>query len=160
MIVQKLITTTKDVQLDVEGITLLTKEEVEALPVDIRKCYEYWWLRSPGHYYNEAAFVFGEYGDVDRLGYSVDEELDVRPALRVNLKSTNLQIGDKVAVFGYVWTVITENLILCDDIVGESPFRKDRYASDANKYEASDIKKWLEQWYADQVAKTGSEGKE
>lgn len=153
MIVQRIITALEDMELDVEGITLLTREEVKALPTEIRKCDDFWWLRSQGFLADFAAFVDGRFGNIDACGRYVSDALGVRPALRVNLKSINLQIGDKVAVFGYVWTVITENLILCDNIVGESLFREDY----ANDYETSDIKKWVEKWYADQVALAESE---
>ena len=47
---------------------------------------------------------------------------------------------------GHTWTVIADDLVLCDDIVGYACFRKDHNAKDANDYEASDVKKWLENW--------------
>lgn len=142
------ITTIKSTDLDFRDITLLTKEEAEALPIDIRKCKCDWWLRSPGGDDGIGAVVVaGGSGEILPNGGIVTISLGVRPALRCNLLPPNLQIGDKVIIFGYVWTVITEHLILCDAIVGESPFRKDWCASDANDYEASDIKKWLEEWY-------------
>lgn len=149
MIVQKLMTT--DMQLDIEGVTLLTKGEAEALPVELRKCSECWWLRSPGFIDDKAAFVYGDTGNVDDIGISADHKLGVRPALCVNLKSIDLQIRDVIKIFGYDWTVISDSLILCDDTVGESPFRTDRNALDANDYETSDINKWLDEWYMDQI---------
>lgn len=48
--------------------------------------YDGWWLRSPSELVDEAAiYVDGDYGAIgDRL---VDEEIGVRPALRLNLES-------------------------------------------------------------------------
>lgn len=47
---------------------------------------------------------------------------------------------------GYTWTVISDKYILCDRIVEKTPFRQDWEAPDANVYEKSDIKRWLENW--------------
>lgn len=142
----------EDMDLEIEGVTLLTLEEVRALPVDIRKCKNHWWLRSPGYCDGHAAFIYEECGRIDAYGFYVSEKLGVRPALRVNAESTDLQIGDKITVFGYVWRVIANDLILCDDVVGESCFRDDWEAPDANDYETSSIKEWLEKWYAAEIA--------
>ena len=49
-----------------------------------------WWLRSPGHYGYDAAEV-SSHGWVDRYGNNVDDYDDgVRPALHLNLSSSNL----------------------------------------------------------------------
>lgn len=160
MRVQRTITTIEDMELDIEGITLLSVEEAKALPVEIRKyTNNNWWLRSSGDD-RKASLVIGPVGGVYSIGYLVSWQRGVRPALRVNLESSDLQIGDKLTIFNRSWTVISKKLIFCDDIVGRSPFRKDWDASDSNDYEASDIKKWLEDWYADQVAQAESEDKE
>ena len=45
-----------------------------------------------------------------------------------------------------MWTMIGDSLALCDDVVGSCAFRKNWKAQDANIYEKSDIKKWLENW--------------
>ena len=50
----------------------------------------WWWLRSPGNISKDAAEVY-HYGWVYRSGYYVDNNYDaVRPALHLNLSSTNL----------------------------------------------------------------------
>lgn len=143
----KIIETREDLNLDITGITLLSIEEAEEVPENIRDCGYDWWLRSPGYSGILAACVYG--GHV--YNFNVKLEFGVRPALKFNPSSANLQIGDSIKMFGYNWTIITDNLMLCDDIVGKTVFREDWEAKDANDYEASDIKKWLENWYAEQL---------
>lgn len=117
MKVKKEITEHIDVDVMVEGITLLSVEEYEKYTRDI-----------PGDaVYN---YLFG-----------------VRPALKINLDSSNLKIGDKILFQQYRWTVISSDYILCDEVVIQMPFRGDLEADDANDWEASDVKKRLEEWF-------------
>ena len=147
MTFKQIIETTKDIDLDVQGITLLSVVEAEQVPENMRAVYGRWWLRSPGYYDYFAACVH-EFGSVHDFGHYVyDGGFGVRPALIVNLKSSNLSIMGKIKTAGHRWTVITDSLILCDDIVGFTAFRVDWRAKDANVYEASDVKKWLENWW-------------
>ena len=138
-----------ELSLDFNEITLLSKEEYTDSK-DVIPLYDrWWWLRSPGFFEYTAAFINGKYGDVGRNGYNVNEEFGVRPALKIrNLSSLNLKIGDKVFLFGKQWTVISDSLVLCDEVIGETYFRKDFMSPDANDYEHSDIKQWLENWAA------------
>lgn len=144
----KLITSKESIELEIDGVTLLTTEEAKALPREQIKIGDDWWLRSPGYNVNNAAFVDGEAGFVYDYGYNVSKEFGVRPALQIsNLQSSNLEIGDRFDFADYSWTVIAEDKALCDDIIGYSAFRKDWKAKDANDYEKSDIKKYLEDWW-------------
>ena len=70
----------------------------------------------------------------------------MRPALIVNLESSNLADGDKIKYRGYTWTVILGKYALCDSIINKQPYREDRRVDNANDYEKSDIKKYIEDW--------------
>ena len=144
---QKIIKTIQPIELDITGITLLSAEEAKEVPEDLRVIREWWWLRSPGYYAYRASLVTND-GYVDTDGHTVDDHDNaVRPALRVsNLNSVNLQIGDEVALADHTWTVIPGGMALMNDIIGYYPFRKDWQAEDANDYEKSDVKKYLEAW--------------
>ena len=62
--------------------------------------FSWWWLRSPGRY-NEDATVVSKYGWVRRKGRKVNKKNDgVRPALHLNLSSSNL--------FSYAGTVSSD----------------------------------------------------
>lgn len=145
MIAQKQIITTEPVDIKITGITLLSVEEYEACKDVIPRAVSWWWLRSPSaHYVKYVAYVVYD-GWVYDL--NVDFGTGARPALQIsNLASVNLSIGDKLMLAGRTWTVISGTLALCDDIVGETKFREDWKMPDANNYEKSDVKKWLENW--------------
>ena len=94
-------------------------------------------------------FVDGD-GFVNDYGDNVYSKYGVRPALKIrNLKSSNLKIKDQFEMAGYRWTVISDEYAICNDIVGETCFRRDWRAKDVNVYEASDIKMWLADWVKD-----------
>lgn len=134
-------------ELEFTGAILLSVEEYEACRDIIPDTSNWWWLRSPGYGSGRAAIVRID-GNVFNYGHIVDYNYDaVRPVLYFNLKSDNLLTGDKIEVAGLTFTVISKNMMLCDTTVGESAFRKDWQAGDANVYEASDVKKFVDKWF-------------
>lgn len=142
---------TQEVDIDILGITLLSEEEAKALPSEIRNIGKSWWLSSPGYDFNLAALVDFN-GDVYDFGYVVDDRHGVRPALEVGYEgmcmvNPRLDRGAKINLAGHTWTVISDQYILCDDIVGEYVFRNDWKDSYSNDYEKSDVKKFLEDWF-------------
>ena len=149
MTVEKIIKTTELKELDITGATLLSIDEAGKLPEDMRRANDiHWWLRSPSYYDYKAAFVDGERGDVSVDGTFVLESFGVRPALEISdLKSSDLQIGDQFNYGGRSFTVISDQYALCDEIIERYPFRKNWKAKDANVYEASDIKKFVDDWF-------------
>ena len=146
---KQLVVTKKNVDLDIAGITLLSAKEYLAAKKLISSRHEDWWLRSFDSGDDRKVGIVNNYGTLS-LVCAQYENVGVSPALRIqNLRSFNLIPGEKVELAGHTWTVIADDLVLCDDIVGHACFRKDRKAKDANDYEASDIKKWLEAWAAE-----------
>ena len=141
-----------DGKLDVSDVTLLSAEEYEASRDIIPKLKGgWWWLRSPGYfsYFATIVFNFGRVStDVCFVNYS---DGVVRPALSIlNLKSLDLRPGDQIIDFaGHDWTVISDTMVLCNDGIGKHCFREDWEAPDANSYEASAVKKYLQAWAAE-----------
>lgn len=134
--------------LKVIGITLLSVGEYEKAKAYIAPIGDWWWLRSPGRDSSSAAHVIPD-GGVHTDGSNVDYTNNVvRPALEVdNLKSFNLNPEDKIIdLAGHDWTVISDTVVLCDDSIGWHCFREDWKAPDANDYEQSDVKRFLESW--------------
>lgn len=142
-----IIQTTVNVDLDIKEITLLSIEEYRATQEYIPAINKWWWLRSPGFSPYLAAFVHSD-GSVGSCGCIVDLVSGaVRPALRIsNLRAANLKQGDKIFVANRKWTVVSEELVVVDKPIGNSPFRQDYGADNANVYEASDVKKYVENW--------------
>lgn len=134
--------------LEITGATLLSIEEAKQLDEKILKAPDVWWLRSPGYSDNFAAFVYGGDGDVDDVGYNVADAFGVRPALTIsNLESSSLKIGDSITFGDHDFTIISDKYALCNVIVDECVFREDYLADDANDYEASDVKVFVDQWF-------------
>lgn len=150
MIIERKIVEVVNKTLDVTGITLLSIEEYEAAKefIQLIHCWCWWWLRSPGYYSRLAAYV-NDFGRVYTRGFYVNSTyIVVRPALRIaNLNSLDLNTGDQIiGLAGHDWTVISDDMAICNDGIGEHCFRKDWREPDANDYEKSDVKKFLETW--------------
>ena len=146
--------------LEITGATLLSVEEARQLDEKILKAPDVWWLRSRGDNDRSAACVY-EDGSVIDYGRDVWHSFGVRPALQLsNLEESGLQIGDKFTLHSsgtskligdYNFTVISDKYALCDKIVWRSIFREDWEAweeKDANNYEASDVKKFVDDWFS------------
>lgn len=148
MIVKK--TFTKSKQLDIKGATLLSSDEAASLLTEEERCYgPTWWLRTPGSLSSWACRVLAG-GDVECVGNYVDDRLvGVRPALIINrIKSSGWKVGDIFEFGGKEFKILSPKLAwMYKDDIGHCAFRKNFKADDANDYEASDIKKFVDNWF-------------
>ena len=144
----------------IKGITLLSTEEAEDLLTKEQRICKYngencwWWLRSPGRCQSSVATVIHVgsvyyYGDIVGSGGGC-----VRPALILSsLKPSNLKsieklgVGEHFEFGGYTFTVISNKYALCDEAIAKMAFREDWEVKDANVYEKSDVKKFLDNWF-------------
>lgn len=135
-------------KLKIIGATLLSVGEVEKLPQYLKPYTDWWWLRSPGYYQYYAAYVHDD-GSTSYYGNNVGAAYGcVRPALKLaNLESSDLAVGDRFEFGGQEFEVISNNLAFCVDDIGRCAFREDWKATDANDYEQSDIKKYVDEWF-------------
>ncbi len=67
----------------------------------------------------------------------------ISPAVTGDFKG--FKRGDKVLFAGYKWTVIFENMILVDDLIGYGPFNY--YRRDSIYYETSMVRGFIEHWF-------------
>lgn len=135
--------TEEEVDIEITGATLLPIEDAGVMPDHLWR-----WLRSPADGPGIASIVSYD-GCVFHVGFIVDHLRDnaVRPALKIeNLKSTNLKIGDSIFFGGKEFEIISDSLAFCKTDIGEPCPRKD-CAKCANKYERSDIKKFIDDWF-------------
>lgn len=151
MKIEKIITTTIPLEIEIKDITLLSIDEYEACKNTVPLVDDWWWLRSPGNYCNNVTYVDYDgyvniYGRRANFGFC-----GVRPALI--FESNYLQFEDKVKILNYTWTVISNNMMLCDDVVGQTCFNKDYETDNTNNYEKSDIKVWLHKWWKERAKK-------
>lgn len=134
--------------LEIKEVTLLSIEEAklaeENIPGILASTGETWWLRPSSDYDYNAAHVDVDdtiYLDGDLVSYN----FGVRPALRIdNLESNHLQIGDKIQIAHHSWTVISDDLVLCDEIITREPFNPAK--TRGNDYESSHIKEFVTKW--------------
>lgn len=136
---QKQIITREPVDIEIEEVTLLSAKEYANNQFIISSISDDWWTRSPGF---DSGYVTSVRSDERRQDYGVNWPLAVRPALRIN----SLRYGERFELFGFTWRVLSDGLALCEAAVGWSCFRVDKTADDANVYEKSDVKKWLDDW--------------
>lgn len=138
--------------LAITGATLLSIEEAEQLPLELRKYYNWWWLRSPGDESDRAANVLYS-GSIYDHGDLVDgSKVVIRPALQIkNLNSITLKIGDIFEFGGKTFKIISDNLAFCLTDIGEHCFRKHWESKYANDYAKSDAKKYIDNWFNDIV---------
>ena len=141
-----IITTTESKDVYFTGLTLLSKDEYLKYKKNIKPCDYWWWLRSPGSLSNRASDV---YSDGSLYGSYVNyANGSVRPALIINPIS-NLRINTSFNYYGHKWTAISEDYALCDDAFCKMAFREGCMATDNNDYEASDVKKYLDEVWND-----------
>lgn len=131
------------------GVTLLSAEEAETLLTREERKYNYcWWLRSPGYYSNFTCYVYNS-GDVHSSGRSVDFYSGVRPALNIDISSSNIKTGDVFNYGGKEFKVISDSLAwMHNSDIGCYAFRKEWQVKNANEYEASDVKKFIDKWFS------------
>ena len=127
--------------MKINEVTLLSIEEYESCKEYIKPLDEWWWLCTLGYNNNfDIVCVAPE------NRYAAFDFASVRPALRVNPKSTDIVPGKEYQLYGQTWTAISDSLLLCDQGIKQMPFRKDVKAEDANDYEKSDAKRFLDSW--------------
>lgn len=156
MKIDKLVTITEEKDLKITGITLLSKEEAEAIPKEIRIRIRDngWWLRTPAEDFGTPADRFRvavvSYDNWIHYDSVYCSHLGVCPALKISgLESSNLSIGEKFILAEQTWTIISESYALCDEVIGECNFCEDDVMEDANNYEKSFVKRYIEKWAAD-----------
>ena len=148
MKVKQVIAVEKTQELEITGATLLSVEESEKLPIELRKYDNCWWLRSRGYRSDLAISVYSD-GSVGEYGDSLDRSNNVvRPALQIkNLDITVFKIGDTFEFGGKEFKIISENLAFCLTDIGSHCFIEDLKSEDANAYEKSDVKKFVDAWF-------------
>lgn len=138
----------------VTGVTLLSKKEYEGnfnlveLPPDDN----WWWTRTVAYGTHVVCVVENVEGRICFADVG-DGGICIRPALKCDLSAAGLKPRDKVVLKGQSYTVLRGNLLLKDESIGKDCFREDWEALDANVYETSDVKKYIEEWYKEEFGK-------
>lgn len=151
MKVKKIIEKTEIKDIEINGLTLLSKEEYDKYKYLIPKVNSAWWLRLPNSIDSSIAGCVDSEGDAD-INFGVNFSMGVSPALCIsNLESSGFEIGDRFEWSGLTWIIISSDYAQCTNIIFKSVFREDWEADDANDYEASDVKKRLDEWFKQKI---------
>ena len=67
----------------------------------------------------------------------------IRPVIKVD---NQLSIGDEYNIKGTMFVAISKDMLLCKNKIGYGCFRKNFEAEDANVYEKSDVKNYIDDW--------------
>ena len=130
--------------IEINGATLLSTTDAKNLLTRTQREYNnWWWLRSAGGSSDYACGVIsGGYYDLYRTS---DTDGGVRPALKINLHSSNLKVGDRFTLGMWDFEIISDTLaFMYKQDIGTQPFSKDGRTND---YEQSDIKTYVDRWY-------------
>ena len=133
-----------DLQVNVElqGITLLSEKEVRSCMhlITFQQKPVSWWIRDP-----LPSLIDTQVMQPNEIFYPGTRESrnGISPAVIGNFKG--FRRGDKVLFAGHKWTVIFENMIFVDDLIGYGPFNY--YHRDSVYYETSRVKDFIDHWF-------------
>ena len=139
----------------IKGITLLSGKEYETSVGVIPMLGKRFWLQSPARfdYPNKKAAsmsaLVGVVGANNKISDSyskADTKQGVRPALLIDNTLLNLSVNEKVVINELSYTVISNDKILCDSIIGNTAFNRSAAEEKDCVFENSDIKEWLGKW--------------
>ena len=134
-------------------ITLLTLEEYLENTLFVSSINKFWWLKTPRPHINGAVYAINDENTVDFVS-AFNVAIGVRPVCVFDISPSNplfwckpgKVMGSKIKYGKYTWTVfdISNNELrtLCDVAIVDHCF--DSYDSNSNKWEVSELKRWLE----------------
>lgn len=150
MRVKKYITIIEEKDIEILGATLLTVDEArKLLDKEDRKYTINWWLCSSGKHtgYTDGVAYIGVNGNVYVSGQSPTRANAIRPALRIK-RNFHFDIGDVFEFDGRKFKVISEDLAwMADGDLGCLQFNEDWRAPNANIYECSKVKTFVDEWF-------------
>lgn len=158
----------RELDIEILDVGLLTVEEAEELPKELYESYNRWWVH-PDVNNDSVSLAYADgIGNVF-LSDCITRDFSVRPALTFN--SEILKVGDKFSFTNphgdvrLTFTVISENKAFCDISVKEMPYKycyripssemwrdgkwrdvgsgKEIPVNELNNYEKSDVYKYL-----------------
>ena len=141
--------TEQAIDLNIKEVTLLTKEQYEQYKEKIPPIEDWYWLKTPGEYMLDVAFV---YKDGNVYFFDVNHSSGgLRPVFELTEATENLAAEDIVKFAGYDWTMLTDKIGICNEIIDQIAFNEDWLKENANSYEDSDIKSRLDKWAKDNI---------
>ncbi len=144
-LLKKTVITADDyVELKVTTVTIPSVIDIKDLSLEVRATGFWWWLSTSAAVHSQVREV-NPYGVISSGDYT-NIPGGIRPLIRFE-KNEKIESGDTFILAKQEWLALSQEKALCLKSIGESPFRRDVNASDANIYSASDIKKCVDEWW-------------
>ena len=115
--------------LDIFDVALLSTDEIKKYKDNLPLSCEWFWLRCPGGCGPYGAY-FSLSGIREIRCCPENCRFAVCPVLHIsNLKALSIQEGDILDFKSHKWTVISENLAICNDNIGYSYYDEETLAN-------------------------------
>lgn len=151
MKIKRLVTIEIPDELEIVGATLPTLEDSNYFSDNLCIYNTEWWLNTPLDHISGCVFIICTDGDATYEETNCDY-ITVRPALQIkNLELSNLKIGDCFIFGEKEFEIVLNDLAFCKSDIGKCYFRQDFEADNANVYEFSDVKKFVDKWFNESV---------
>ena len=146
----KIVQDRPDLQVNVElqGITLLSEKEALACKhlITFQQKEVSWWLMDQ----QIGSVLTTKVMQPNELVYpggGAEYRNGISPAITGDFKG--FKRGDKVLFAGHKWTVVFENVIFVDDLIGYGPFNytSKYFSTDKSLYETSRVRDFIEHWF-------------
>jgi len=137
----KLVRKFEPVRIYPKEVTLLTAAEYNAYKHNIPPVRDLFWLKS-SDVNPSVVNVVEESGSVGICNVCFSTGM-IRPVIKVD---NQLSIGDEYNIKGTMFVAISKDMLLCKNKIGYGCFRKNFEAEDANVYEKSDVKNYIDDW--------------
>ncbi|MBR1797514.1 MAG: hypothetical protein IJ757_05860 [Clostridiales bacterium] len=135
-----------DIKTDIRpsGITLLSEQELLAYKkyIGFQQKDRAWWLREKVPGMPRCAKVIQPNEMI--CPRNVEHRNGISPAVKGDFK--RFKRGTKLLYAGHKWTVVSEDKMLIDDLLGSGPYY---YYSQEGGYEESDIKAFIDRWFSE-----------
>ena len=140
LFVNKLVRKFEPVRIYPTEVTLLTAKEYSAYKHNIPPVRNWFWLKSPS--INSILVDVAENGSIGVYFVDCPDGI-IRPVIKLQ---NNVSVGEEYDIKGTMFVAISENMLLCKNEIGYGCFRKNIEAEDANVYEKSDVKNYINDW--------------
>ena len=149
MKIKEVVTATRDMDINITGITLLNEREYEFYKSIIPNATNSstWWLRPLALQTGLIFSYVNENGNVNISDFPSYEIREVRPVLLFD--ACDVKVGARFRFGGYSWTVLSSISAICDSSIGECHF----IVSDIDKFKESNIKEFIEGWLEEEINK-------
>lgn len=144
----------EDFEIELKEASLLSRLEFKEFKDMIPPVSEKWWTLTPDSLENDRVMVV--YGD-KVFDESINVVIGVRPVLKIENKLKKIRPGQKFEFASYDWTLLKDDLALCDRVINISNFN-DWTIRNNNVYQTSMLKEYIDRWFKNAISEKRVKG--